>query len=110
MDSTSTDSSSGGIPASNSAQIAAPPPVPNELHVQISAPLVFNATGPPPAPVEDVRALPLDVRGTPSTELSVTPSPPANAQTARSAGTSADNHPRGFFHKLGHFFSSMFHG
>jgi hypothetical protein len=110
MDSPSTDSSSGGIPASNSAQIAAPPPVPNELHVQISAPLVFNATGPPPAPVEDVRALPLDVRGTPSTELSVTPSPPANAQTARSAGASADNHPRGFFHKLGHFFSSMFRG
>jgi hypothetical protein len=100
--------STGGIPAPNTAQIAAPP-VPNELHVQISAPLVFNATGPPPAPVEDVRALPLDVRGMQVPELSVAPSPPANGQTARSAGSSADSHPRGFFHKLGHFFSSMFH-
>jgi hypothetical protein len=107
--SSSIDRSNGGIPAPNSAQIAAPPPIPNELHVQISAPLVFNATGPPPAPVEDVRALPLDVRGMPAAELSVAPSPPVNAQTARPAGGSADNHPRGFFHKLGHFFSSMFH-
>jgi hypothetical protein len=109
MDSSSTDSSNGGIPASNSAQIVAPPPVSNELHVQISAPLVFNATGPPPAPVEDVRALPLDVRGMQVSELSVAPSPPANGQSGRPAGGSADNHPRGFFHKLGHVFSSMFH-
>jgi hypothetical protein len=110
MDSSSTDSPNGGIPASNLAQIAPAPTVPNELHVQISAPLVFNATGPPPAPVEDVRALPLDVRGSPAPELSVAPSPPANNQTARPAGGAADNHPRGFFHKIGHFFSSMFHG
>lgn len=110
MDSSSTEGSGGGIPTPSSAQIAAAPPVPNELHVQISAPLVFNATGPPPAPVEDVRALPLDVRGSQAPELSVAPSPPMNAQTARAAGPSTDNHPRGFFHKLGHFFSSMFHG
>lgn len=109
IDTSRIDSSTGGIPTANSAQIAAPAPVPNELHVQISAPLVFNATGPPPAPVEDVRALPLDVRGTPAPVLSVAPSPPVNRQTTRSAGSSADNHPRGFFHKLGHFFSSMFH-
>jgi hypothetical protein len=81
----------------------------NELHVQISAPLVFRATGPPPAPVEDVRALPLDTRAIQSPELSVPPSPPANVQSTRAAGTSADNRPHGFFHKLGHFFASMFH-
>ena len=35
---------------------------PNELHVQITAPFVFRATSPPPAPLDDVRALPLDTR------------------------------------------------
>jgi hypothetical protein len=89
-----------------------PPPAanPNELHVQISAPLVFRATGPPPAPVEDVRALPLEARAVQSPELSVAPSPPATPQTKQAGtGSSTDNHPHGFFHKLGHFFASMFH-
>jgi len=98
------------IPAGNSAPPAAPPP-PNELHVQISAPLVFQATGPPPAPVEDVRALPLDARAYPSPQP-VAPSPtPAQsrASEASAGGSSTDGCPHGFFHKLGHFFASMFH-
>ena len=99
------------IPAGNSADATPPASVPNELHVQISAPLVFRATGPPPAPVEDVRALPLDVRGPQAPEPGVRPAPPVSSQSAKdaSARPSAENHPHGFFHKLGHFFSSIFH-
>src|SRR5208282_4188378 len=50
----------------------------NEIHVQVEAPLVFHATGPAPAPVEDVRALPLEsrLRETPA----VTPPLPPPAQ------------------------------
>ena len=40
---------------------------PNELHVQVEAPFIFHATGPPPAPVEDARALPPYSRQTGST-------------------------------------------
>ena len=55
-----------------------PPSKPNEIHVQVEAPFVFHATGPPPAPVEDVRALPLD-SGRPAAPALATPlSPPAN--------------------------------
>ncbi len=100
---------SGGVPAGNS--VPAVPVVPNELHVQISAPLVFQATGPPPAPVEDVRALPLDTRELQTPKLNVAPSASVNPPGTRasSAGGSTDGHPHGFFHKLGHFFASMFH-
>src|SRR5262249_49945939 len=47
----------------------------NELHVQVEAPFVFHATGPPPAPVEDARALPLDSRSMAQPAL-VSPLPP----------------------------------
>ncbi|MBI3646275.1 MAG: AMIN domain-containing protein [Acidobacteriales bacterium] len=81
----------------------------NELHVQVEAPFVFRATGPPPAPVEDVRALPLDTRPLPAPALSA-PLPPAHGR--KPAGTvtaSADPSPRrGFFRKLGGFFAAMF--
>jgi hypothetical protein len=107
MDPPHTEAATIGIPASSQQ---APSTSSNELHVQVSAPLVFRATGPPPAPVEDVRALPLDARERQSPELSVAPSPPTIPQTTRTAaGTSADNRPHGFFHKLGHFFGSIFH-
>ena len=110
MDPPHTEAAITGIPAASSQQAPAAASSSNELHVQISAPLVFRATGPPPAPVEDVRALPLDARAGQSPELSVAPSPPTIPQTTRvAAGTSADNRPHGFFHKLGHFFASMFH-
>jgi AMIN domain len=107
-DSPQTEAADIGIPAASTP----PGPAtssPNELHVQISAPLVFRATGPPPAPVEDVRALPLDARTEQAPELSIA-SPPMNSQitSVRGKGSSADNRPHGFFHKLGHFFASMF--
>ena len=111
VDSPQLEAPTGGVPAGNSAPTSAVPPVPNELHVQISAPLVFQATGPPPAPVEDVRALPLDTRGLQEPELSVAPSPPIHPPATRASSPegSTDGHPRGFFHKLGHFFAAMFH-
>jgi hypothetical protein len=108
MDSPQGEARMGSLPTGTPPQVPAATPVSNEMHVQISAPLVFRATGPPPAPVEDVRALPLDTR---AHDLSTAALPPASAQSARAKGTgnSADNHPRGFFHKVGHFFASMFH-
>jgi len=84
---------------------------PNELHVQVEAPFVFHATGPPPAPVEDVRALPLDSRqvGAPAVAA---PLPPPTKESPKPAGTetaSANHAPvRGFFRKLGGFFAALF--
>jgi len=84
---------------------------PNELHVQIEAPFVFHATGPPPAPVEEVRALPLDSRPAAAPALA-TPLPPPVSEPAKAAGSeaaSAKHQPsRGFFRKLGGFFAALF--
>jgi len=84
---------------------------PNELHVQVEAPFVFHATGPSPAPVEDVRALPLDSRPQAAPALAAPLPPPAN-EKPKPAGTetaSANHAPaRGFFRKLGGFFAAMF--
>jgi hypothetical protein len=84
---------------------------PNELHVQVAAPLVFRATGPPPAPVEDVRALPLDSRPRAAPALAA-PLPPSADERPKPAGTetaSANHSPgRGFFRKLGGFFAAIF--
>jgi len=84
----------------------------NEIHVQVEAPLVFHATGPAPAPVEDVRALPLEsrLRETPA----VTPPLPPPAQPmpkpASTETASAKRPPaRGFFRRIGGFFAAMFH-
>jgi len=84
---------------------------PNELHVQVAAPFVFHATGPPPAPVEDVRALPLDSRPRAAPALAAPLPPPAN-EKPKPVGTetaSANHAPaRGFFRKLGGFFAAIF--
>ena len=84
---------------------------PNELHVQIAAPFVFHATGPPPTPVEDVRSLPLDSRPRTAPALAAPLPPPANGKpksaATEAASTSAPK--RGFFRKLGGFFASLFH-
>ncbi len=87
----------------------------NEVHVQVSAPFVFHATGPPPAPVEDVRALPLDSRPrSTSTPALAAPLPPpldpiTNAAKAKTEPAAEKPVPsRGFFHKLGGFFASLF--
>src|ERR1700687_487799 len=102
------------LPASGVPAAAAPldaSVAPNELHVQVEAPFVFHATGPPPAPVEDVRALPLDSRqgGAPAVAA---PLPPPTKESPKPAGTetASANHgtARGFFRKLGGFFAALF--
>ncbi len=106
--------SSTGLPATGVPAAAAPLDVsvaPNELHVQVEAPFVFHATGPPPAPVEDVRALPLDSRPREAPAVAA-PLPPSANENQKAAGTetaSANQAPaRGFFKRLGGFFAALF--
>ena len=105
---------SAGLPATGVPAAAAPldaSVAPNELHVQVEAPFVFHATGPPPAPVEDVRALPLDSRQGATPPLAA-PLPPSANENRKAAGTetASANHPpaRGFFKRLGGFFAALF--
>ena len=111
---TVTETHAESAPAVAIPATTAPPDAsvaPNELHVQISAPFVFHATGPPPAPVEDVRALPPDSRLRTAPALAA-PIPPPGNQAPNPAGTetASTNHPppRGFFRKLGGFFAALF--
>jgi len=82
---------------------------PPELHVQVEAPFVFHAKGPPPAPVEDVRALPLDSRPIAPPALN-DPLPPPARGMQKPAGTARANPApaHGFFRKLGRFFAAIF--
>jgi len=106
--------SSTGLPATGVPAAAAPLDVsvaPNELHVQVEAPFVFHATGPPPAPVEDVRALPLDSRrrGAPAVAAPLPPSANGNQKAVGTETASANHAPaRGFFKRLGGFFAALF--
>ena len=84
---------------------------PNELHVQVDAPFVFHATGPPPAPVEEVGALPLESR--PGAALAWdAPLPPPGDEAQKPIGTeTASARPglaRGFFRRIGGFFAALF--
>ena len=104
-----------GLPATGVPAAAAPldaSVAPNELHVQVEAPFVFHATGPPPAPVEDVRALPLDSRPGATPPLAAPLPPPANdgPKPAAGAETASSSHApaRGFFKRLGGFFAALF--
>jgi hypothetical protein len=83
-----------------------------ELHVRVEAPLVFNAKGLPPAPMEDVRALSSDSRQVTVPALTAPLPPPAREDQkpngSETAGSNATP-PHGLFHKLGRFFAAMFH-
>ena len=106
---------STGLPATGVPAAAAAPldvsVAPNELHVQVEAPFVFHATGPPPAPAADVSALPADSRQVGAPEVAA-PLPPSTTENPKAAGTesaSANHAPaRGFFKKLGSFFAALF--
>jgi hypothetical protein len=103
-----------GLPPTGVPAAAAPleaSVAPNELHVQVEAPFVFHATGPPLAPVEDVRALPLDSRRGATPPLAAPLPPPANdgPQPAGTETASSNHAPaRGFFKRLGGFFAALF--
>ncbi len=101
-------------PASGSSAGAGGPdasPAANELHVQISAPFVFHATGPPPVPAVDAKALPVESRKASAPALANPLPPPTHAQQKPKGETaSADRPPaRGFFRRIGGFFASLFH-
>ena len=108
--------------AEGSAQGAPAPEAPagednkaaSDLHVQVTAPLVFNAKGPPPPKLsEDASAVPQPSR--PATELSVeldSPAvaspPPAAQNTAPSAPPPQPQHP-GLLGRIKGFFARIFH-
>jgi hypothetical protein len=82
---------------------------PNDVHVQVDAPLVFTpksrAAAALPAPAQATRDLPLD--GSPSRQVhldAVVQSPPPEVQNK------AQNRPehRGFFRRVGGFFAAIF--
>jgi hypothetical protein len=86
---------------------------PDELHVQVTAPFVFRANGPPPppAPLDDVRALPLETRRSAAPALAAPLPPPAN-EKPKPAGTAMASENRAplrrFFRKLGGFLAALF--
>jgi AMIN domain len=83
-----------------------------EVHVQVEAPFVFRATGPAPAPVEDVATLPLGT-GTEKAPAIATAEPPTGNDKSQRADSAAAPErrtpPRGFFRKVGGFFAALFH-
>lgn len=81
----------------------------NEIHVQVSAPLVFRGAVPPPPPMEDVRALPLDsrLRNAPGVSAPLPPDLPPGRKSAPTTSAKAPNR-RSFFQKLGGFFGAIF--
>jgi len=102
----SEDAESNGLPATAPLKVSV---APNELHVQVEAPFVFHASGPPPAPIEDVRILPLDSRPYQAVVVS-TPLPPVHERKPSGTETASADAParRGFFGKLRGFFAAMF--
>ena len=97
---------SDGVPAAAPLKVSV---AANDLQIHVEAPFVFHATGPPPAPVEDVRALPLASRPVQAVVAS-SPLPPAHAHKPSGPEMASAETPsrRGFFGKLRGFFASMF--
>lgn len=83
----------------------------NDLHVQIEAPFVFHASGPPPVAKADIAALPLATRPAEAPAVDAALPPPSQDAAKSSAADAAANKPpsRGFFRRLGGFFSALFH-
>jgi len=99
--------SNAGTRLSNGPETAPPPASqPNDVHVQVDAPLVFNAknraaAGALPPPVQAAKDLPVDDSPARQVHLdTVIQSPPPEPQTK-------PEH-RGFFRRVGGFFSSIF--
>jgi len=99
--------STAGTRLSNGPETAPPPASqPNDVHVQVDAPLVFNAknraaAGALPAPVQAAKDLPVDDSPARQVHLdTVIQSPPPEPEKK-------PEH-RGFFRRVGGFFSSIF--
>jgi hypothetical protein len=83
---------------------------PNDLYVQVTEPFVFRATGPPPPPIADVHALPVDSRPRIAPALAAPIPPPSGASPAPGTDTTSQSHApaRGLFRKIGGFFAALF--
>lgn len=83
----------------------------SDLHIQIEAPFVFHATGPPPAPTVDAQSLPLESRAGATPAVMAPLPPPANQPPKTAHETASANPPsaRGFFRKVRGFFAALFH-
>jgi len=100
-------------PVETPAAGAAPPSpdVPaNDLHVQVTAPFVFRAEGPAPPPTVDAKTPRAESRTESVPPPSAPPPPPASQPVKPAARASLANRPpaRGFFHRIGGFFASLF--
>ena len=99
-------SARSGVPFGNAA-VADPRPA-GEVHVQVSAPLVFRASGPPPAPVEDVRAAAVETQPVP-TKMRAADPPVVKAPAAGGMTLELETPRRGFFQRVGGWFAKIFH-
>jgi hypothetical protein len=104
---TQTAANPSDIRLSNGPETAPlPPSQPNDIHVQLDAPLVFNARNRtpsiPPAPLEAATALPV----VQSTNRQVHLDPVIQPPPARPARDKSEH--RGFFSRVRGFFSSIF--
>ena len=87
---------------------ALPPSQPNDVHVQVEAPLVFRASDPPPAPTREVAQLsPMFLTQTPP--LPVVAMPPSQKTSSSQKTENAPPQHHGFFGKLRGFFAAIFH-
>jgi AMIN domain len=80
-----------------------PPQQPNDVHVQVEAPLVFRARNEPPAPstaIAEAHALPVMDSSARMETLQVQALPPSAKATPQH---------RGILSKIGRFFASVFH-
>ena len=93
-----------GVPAAKTGTLPA-----EDIHVEVTAPLVFHASGPPPAPVEDVGAAQIAAdpgatrrNGGADTSTTTMPLKPMAVVIA------AQEPHRGFLRRIGGFFARIF--
>jgi hypothetical protein len=79
-----------------------------EMHVQVTAPLVFRANGPPPAPADDAKALPPDSRplDAPAVNAPVPPDLQPDSSPAQTPPAKPAQQPKRSF--LRRFFGAIF--
>jgi hypothetical protein len=99
------------LAAVNAETVPVPPSKPADIHVQIEAPLVFRGSDKPGATTQSAANMPpanpaRQPRTDPTAPLPGTTAPPVPGQAA--AETQQKEH-HGFFGKVKHFFSGMFH-
>jgi hypothetical protein len=75
---------------------------PNEVHVEVDAPLVFRASDPSPAPIQETQRLSLRYSSAPERLQTMVLPPPTTQVQAKPAR-------RGFFGKIKGFFAAIFH-